>query len=227
MCIRDRVSTQSTWGIMSECGIRGGYVELNNWDSFALAQFAKLRTVGLCSNVLGQIATDLMVNPPKSGVNSPEVVALYEKEKKQILENLTKKAELVSREFPKVHRISCNPMHGALYVFPRVEMTQSAIAEAKKRNVEPDSFYCVELLKNTGIMVVPGNGFKQREGTYHFRMSNLVYHIEDLAEVIKSFDSFNKQFFNKFPQSDLIHSCLLYTSPSPRDLSTSRMPSSA
>ena len=27
--------------------------------------------------------------------------------------------------------------------------------------------------------------------------------------------------------ADLIYSCLLYTSPSPRDLSTSRMPSSA
>ena len=28
-------------------------------------------------------------------------------------------------------------------------------------------------------------------------------------------------------QGDLLNSCLLYTSPSPRDLSTSRMPSSA
>ena len=29
------------------------------------------------------------------------------------------------------------------------------------------------------------------------------------------------------PHIGLLHSCLLYTSPSPRDLSTSRMPSSA
>ena len=28
-------------------------------------------------------------------------------------------------------------------------------------------------------------------------------------------------------ENTIIHSCLLYTSPSPRDLSTSRMPSSA
>ena len=43
----------------------------------------------------------------------------------------------------------------------------------------------------------------------------------DLADAINaacgSFDGFKEQF----------HNCLLYTSPSPRDLSTSRMPSSA
>ena len=32
---------------------------------------------------------------------------------------------------------------------------------------------------------------------------------------------------NPYPPLLLLHSCLLYTSPSPRDLSTSRMPSSA
>lgn len=30
-------------------------------------------------------------------------------------------------------------------------------------------FYCMKLLEETGICVVPGSGFGQREGTYHFR----------------------------------------------------------
>jgi len=29
--------------------------------------------------------------------------------------------------------------------------------------------YCYELLEETGICVVPGSGFGQRQGTYHFR----------------------------------------------------------
>ena len=33
----------------------------------------------------------------------------------------------------------------------------------------PDAFYCFQLLENTGMCVVPGSGFGQREGTYHFR----------------------------------------------------------
>lgn len=35
----------------------------------------------------------------------------------------------------------------------------------------PDMFYCMKLLEETGICVVPGSGFGQREGTYHFRYS--------------------------------------------------------
>lgn len=37
----------------------------------------------------------------------------------------------------------------------------------------PDMFYCMKLLEETGICVVPGSGFGQREGTYHFRYDTL------------------------------------------------------
>ena len=37
----------------------------------------------------------------------------------------------------------------------------------------------------------------------------------------------DRQFYAHNPQVTLMRTCLLYTSPSPRDLSTSRMPSSA
>lgn len=30
-------------------------------------------------------------------------------------------------------------------------------------------FFCMRLLEETGICVVPGSGFGQKEGTYHFR----------------------------------------------------------
>lgn len=36
-------------------------------------------------------------------------------------------------------------------------------------SMAPDMFYCMKLLEETGICVVPGSGFGQREGTYHFR----------------------------------------------------------
>jgi len=37
------------------------------------------------------------------------------------------------------------------------------------KGMEPDAMYCYQLLEETGICVVPGSGFGQREGTYHFR----------------------------------------------------------
>ena len=47
--------------------------------------------------------------------------------------------------------------------------------------------------------------------------------VDDFAE--KAFQAGKIQ--NKHDDKDVFKSCLLYTSPSPRDLSTSRMPSSA
>ena len=43
-------------------------------------------------------------------------------------------------------------------------------------------------------------------------------------QIIKSFTS---EEFVSSPTYNIVNTCLLYTSPSPRDLSTSRMPSSA
>jgi len=37
------------------------------------------------------------------------------------------------------------------------------------KGMEPDAMYCYQLLEETGICVVPGSGFGQKEGTYHFR----------------------------------------------------------
>lgn len=33
----------------------------------------------------------------------------------------------------------------------------------------PDVFYCKALLEAKGIVTVPGSGFQQAKGTYHFR----------------------------------------------------------
>ena len=51
-----------------------------------------------------------------------------------------------------------------------------------------------------------------------------VYWVLDPIEEEEVRDEIINFFNEKFPQSK---TCLLYTSPSPRDLSTSRMPSSA
>ena len=49
-----------------------------------------------------------------------------------------------------------------------------------------------------------------------------------LCDVIFGWDSNDElYYFGRTPEEELFTGCLLYTSPSPRDLSTSRMPSSA
>ena len=38
---------------------------------------------------------------------------------------------------------------------------------------EADTFYALSLLEETGLCVVPGNGFGQKEGTYHIRLTSV------------------------------------------------------
>ena len=40
-------------GLLGECGLRGGYMEVHNFDSFAMSELYKLRSIEICANSLG------------------------------------------------------------------------------------------------------------------------------------------------------------------------------
>lgn len=68
---------------------------------------------------------------------------------------------------------SCNFTEGAMYSFPRLHLPAKAIQAAKEAGKDPDTFYCLALLADTGIVTVPGSGFGQVEGTFHLRTTIL------------------------------------------------------
>ncbi|KAI9517688.1 hypothetical protein NQZ68_000855 [Dissostichus eleginoides] len=153
-------------GYTGECGFRGGYMEVLNMDPQVKEQLVKLLSVRLCPPVPGQAAMDVIVNPPREHEPS---YAQFIKEKSSVLDVLAQKARLTEQILNSVPGIKCNPVQGAMYAFPRIFMPPRAIQEAKARSMAPDMLYCLKLLEETGICVVPGSGFGQREGTYHFR----------------------------------------------------------
>lgn len=161
--IRDSVELLSlnsvSKGLFGECGLRGGYMEAHNLDDFASDQLYKLKSVELCSNTVGQVATLLLVDPPKRGVESDSTVDKYEKEKTDIFNGLRTRAELLSKTFNEMDKVTCSEIQGAMYAFPRVHLTEGAIKAAKAQGVSPDFLYCLELVNETGIMTVPGSGF--------------------------------------------------------------------
>ena len=77
---------------MGECGIRGGYTEIINMDPKVMAVLMKSISVMLCPTVLGQVAMDVVVNPPKSGEPSHD---LFVKERSEILKSLAERSRLV------------------------------------------------------------------------------------------------------------------------------------
>ena len=73
----------------------------------------------------------------------------------------------------KWENMSCNIPLGAMYVFPQIHVPPKVIEEAKKLGKQADDLYCQDLLNEVGVIVLPGNIFGEKEGTYHFRMTIL------------------------------------------------------
>lgn len=186
-------------GFMGECGIRGGYFELHNIDPEAKAMLYKLASITLCSNTPGQLSIGLMVNPPKEGDESHEA---YVSERDGILESLKRRAIKLGAALNKLEGISVNPPEGAMYLFPQVQLPKAAVQAANKAGMAADGFYCMELLKATGIVTVPGSGFRQVDGTWHFRTTFLPAE-DKIDTVISRMTVFNDNFMRKFKSSEL------------------------
>ena len=183
---------------MGECGFRGGYGELIGFDEATLFHITKLLSSMLCPNIAGQILLESYVNPPRPGDESFD---LFSKEKHKILKSLKRRANKLYQSFKDIKNISMNPVQGAMYAFPRIFLTQGAINCALKNSDPilrtPDVFYCMKLLEETGIVVVPGSGFGQEDGTWHFRLTILPQ--EDIFEVfLERFEEFHNKFFLQY-----------------------------
>nr|AIT69938.1 alanine transaminase [Eucheuma denticulatum] len=182
-------------GVMGECGLRGGYMEVVNMHQDVIELIYKVLSVSLCSNVIGQLAVDLMMTPPKPGEPSYE---LYNAEVTAIFESLRRKALALSEGLNSFEGVSCNPSEGAMYLFPRITIPEAAKVAASERGMaSPDVLYCVELLEQTGICVVPGSGFGQKEGTYHFRTTFLPPE-DQISDVIEKMRTFHSNFMKKY-----------------------------
>ncbi|XP_075989498.1 alanine aminotransferase 1-like [Anticarsia gemmatalis] len=177
-------------GYMGECGLRGGWMELVNMDPKVKANLYKSIFARLCPTTLGQAVVDCVARPPQKGEDSYD---LYERERNSVLLSLKERAKMIEEMFNKLDGFSCNIVQGAMYAFPRIELPVKAIEAAKKAGQEPDVFYAFKLLEATGICVIPGSGFGQAEGTYHFR-TTILPETELMKEMLDIFHKFHVQF---------------------------------
>ncbi|KAF1740221.1 hypothetical protein MXB_1930 [Myxobolus squamalis] len=77
------------------------------------------------------------------------------------------KADFLHYQFNSIPGITCNKIQGALYAFPRLNLTNSFIKHAKDLGMQPDEYNCFQLLEEKGVCVLPGSSFKQLPNTYH------------------------------------------------------------
>ena len=75
-----------------------------------------------------------------------------------MIKKLTSRRDLTYARLNDIPGISLVAPEGAFYAFARLH------------NVTNDTHWVTELMRATGVVVVPGSGFGQRPGTAHFRV---------------------------------------------------------
>lgn len=178
-------------GIVGECGHRGGYFELVGFDPEVVEQIYKFISITLCAPVVGQCLVEMMVNPPKSGEPSFE---LYETETTGIAKGLQERATALYKAFNEMEGVTCGDPQGAMYLFPTIKLPKKAIEAAEKEGRSADEFYSLRMLDATGVCVVPGSGFGQKEGTLHFRTTFLA----PGTDWVNRIKTFHEKFMDEF-----------------------------
>jgi len=181
-------------GYYGECGLRGGVLHMTNIDPEVADQIYKLFSMILCANTLGQGAMASILNPPLEGDAS---FPLFSQERTEILANLSLKAKLVTEALNEIPGVQSLPVEGAMYAFPQVYLPERFLAEAEKLGKAPDMLYCIKMLEATGVIVVPGSGFGQRNGTWHYRITILPQE-DKLKRVLERMKSFHMKFLKEY-----------------------------
>ncbi|KAH9919892.1 transaminase [Fomitopsis serialis] len=171
-------------GVFGECGRRGGYFECCNIPADIRALLYKMVSVGLCPPLSGQVGVDCLVRPPKEGEPSH---SLWKQETDSIHAALAQRTKLMAERLNALPGVSCVNSPGALYLYPKLELPKKAIEAAQNVGKEADTLYALELLEETGICVVPGSGFGQKEGEHHYRLTCLCPGVEEYVGMLEKF----------------------------------------
>jgi len=175
-------------GVTGECGLRGGLVHCENVKPEVMDQLYKLSSISLCSNVLGQALMASVLAPPPAGGLSR---ASFDQERTNIHEALKRKAKRVTERLNSIDGISCQPIQGAMYAFPSIQLDKRFVEKARAKGIAPDELYCLGLVERTGIITVPGSGFGQRPGSWHIRLTILPDEVT-LEKVLDDLESFHR-----------------------------------
>jgi alanine-synthesizing transaminase len=78
----------------------------------------------------------------------------------EVMQKITARRDITYKMLNQIPGISCVKPQGAFYAFPKVQLPSGIT----------DEQYVLELLEETGVLVVYGSGFGQTPGTSHFRI---------------------------------------------------------
>lgn len=186
------VTCSKGWAV--ESGMRAAYVELLRLQPAVDTALRAARTILQCPSVLGQCVLHCVVSPPAPGSASyPQFI----KERSDIHRTLCERAAVAYEAFNSIPGYFCNPIEGSMFAYPRIDVPERAQQAARDAGVTPDEFYCIRLLEETGICVVPGSGFGQLPGSFHFR-TTIMHSPDEFQHMLHSIAKFHQHFIDQY-----------------------------
>ncbi|KKZ60243.1 alanine transaminase [[Emmonsia] crescens] len=137
-----------------------------------LKNIYKFISIMLCAPVTGQCLLKMMNNLPVEGDSSYE---LYQKEYNSIHDGLYEHTEALYRAFQQMKGPEWGHVSLSNHKLLTINFPLKVIKAATVTNHQSDKFYTLHLLDVTGVCVVPGSGFGQKEGMLHFHITFLAH----------------------------------------------------
>ena len=105
----------------------------------------------------------------------------------ELMAKIQKRRDITFEMLNAIPGISCVKPGGAFYAFPKVQLPDGI----------DDEQYVIELLEETGVLVVYGKGFGEKPGTNHFR----IVFLPEEETLIRAYDliaEFTQKFYRKY-----------------------------
>ncbi len=154
-------------------GFRGGWVYRHDPQG-ALADYfetiKKISRLRLSTVAPVQFAMEAALNGPQDHL-------------KELVPKLQKRRDLTYKRLNEIGGISCVKPKGAFYAYPRINFPLPN---------DSDRQFIIDLVKETGVLCVYGEGFGQKIGTHHFRIVFLPPE-ETLSEAFDKIEGFVKK----------------------------------
>ncbi len=100
-----------------------------------------------------------------------------------MVKTMQKRRDLTIEMVNQIDGIELVKPEGAFYAFASID-------------VDDDAKFCAELIRETGVIVVPGSGFGQKPGTHHFR-TVLLPQEEVIKKAFEHIGDFYKKYKNR------------------------------
>ncbi|XP_041647293.1 alanine aminotransferase 2-like [Cheilinus undulatus] len=180
-----------------ECGLRTGYMEMINIDPQVKFFVDTCLCIDICAPVVGQLALDVMIDPPTPGDPSYDT---YTQEILLTRATLSQNAQRAQEFLNDLPGMRCEPAMGGIYLYPRLDLPSEIVREAEISEVEADVLYCQRLLKEEGVLVGAGSQNGQTTDKHHLRLCFNVPS-DSLEDVLTRLGSFHLRLLDALPHS--------------------------